>query len=150
MYLCDQMFLYLPRTKCHQIINCKRHHVVVQSNWQSHNYNYNRFFHPLTWMIVSMTWTPLQPMWITTFGFTIEFWIVTLLENQVLCHYILPFKSSFRQMWCMPFHHTLVVVKGNATMLLSWLFKWNGIHAIPLCNGYSGREYDNLPCFLLP
>jgi len=46
-------------------------------------------------------------------------------------------------MWCMPFHHTLVVMKRNVTMPLFWLLKWNGTHAIPLCNGYSGREDDN-------
>jgi len=70
-----------------------------------------------------------------------------LLENQVLCHYTIPFKSNFSGMWRMPFHHTLVVVKGNVTMPLSWLLKWNGIHAIPPCNGYSLREYDNAKFF---
>jgi hypothetical protein len=42
-----------------------------------------------------------------------------LLENQVMHHYTLPFKSNLNGMGCMPFHHTLVVVKGNTTMPLS-------------------------------
>jgi hypothetical protein len=70
-----------------------------------------------------------------------------LLEYQVLCHYTLPLKSNFSGMWHMPFHHVLVVVKGNVTMPLSWLLKWNGTNAIPPCNGYSCREYDNAMFF---
>ncbi len=62
--------------------------------------------------------------------------------------YTLPFKSNFSGMGCMSFHHTLVLVKGNVIMPLSWLLKWNGIHAIPLYNGYSGREYDNAMFFI--
>jgi hypothetical protein len=62
--------------------------------------------------------------------------------------YTLPLKSNFSGMGHMPFHHTLVIVKGNVIMPLSWLFKCNGTHAIPLCNGCNGREYDNAMLFI--
>jgi hypothetical protein len=73
--------------------------------------------------------------------------IIALVENQVLCHYTFPLKSNFNGIGLVPFHHTLTIVKGSTTMPPSWLPKWNGIHAIPLYNGCSGKECDNATFF---
>jgi hypothetical protein len=67
----------------------------------------------------------------------------SFLENLVLLHHTLPFKSSFSGMGRVSFHHTLIVVEGNATTPPSWLPKWNGTHAIPPYIDHSEREFDN-------
>jgi len=52
-------------------------------------------------------------------------------------------------MGLVPFHHTLIAVKGNMTMPTSLLHEWNGIHVIPLYNGCNGWEYDTPPSSLM-
>jgi hypothetical protein len=52
---------------------------------------------------------------------------------------------NFNGMGFVPFHHTLIVMKGNMTMPIFLLLKWNGIHVIPQYNGCNGWEYDTPP-----
>lgn len=62
-------------------------------------------------------------------------------------HYTLPLKSNFSGMELVPLHHTLTIMKGNMTMALFLLPRWNGTHAIPLYNGCRGKERDNATFF---
>jgi hypothetical protein len=71
------------------------------------------------------------------------------IRKQVLHHYTLPLKSNFNGMGLVPFHHTLIIVKGNVPMQISLLPEWNRIHVIPLYNGCNGWEYDTPPSSLM-
>jgi hypothetical protein len=64
------------------------------------------------------------------------------------CHYILPLKSNFSGMELVPLDHTLTIMKGNMTIALFLLPKWNGTHAIPLYNDCSRKECDNATFYL--
>ncbi len=120
--------------KVHWFIKMRLHCVIVNKRWHSiviFHLQEPRQFVKQWWMYCHQSWL-----------------VVSLLENQVMCHYTFPLKSNFNGMGIMPFHHTLIVVKGNMTMPPSWLPKWNGTHAIPLYNGCSGKEHDNATLFI--